>query len=204
MLEDFVLISLLGISTLWHIIPTVLANSWPPNTPLPCCAGGTSDPSEAKTSFCKTILFGILNLTKNLFGLAIPSPSEILAIIRPIVFSLAPILFPGSSAALFIIPPFVKVLSRGIPILIFGQDIRIGIPRDNTLTKGGIMKRAAELPGKSIGASENTIGRIMAKISEGEGMARPNRFLVRFNIPNNVVLQKEVLASEGSEIPPAQ
>jgi len=87
---------------------------------------------------------------------------------------------------------------------IFGQDIRIGIPRDNTLTKGGILKRAAELPGKSIGASENTIGRIMAKISEGEGMARPNRFLVRFNIPNNVVLQKEVLASEGSEVPPAQ
>jgi len=87
---------------------------------------------------------------------------------------------------------------------IFGQDIRIGLPRDNTLTKGGILKRAAELPGKSIGASESTIGRFMAGISQGEGMARPNRFLVRFNIPNNIVLQKEVLASEGSEVPPAQ
>src|SRR5210317_863682 len=88
---------------------------------------------------------------------------------------------------------------------IFGQDIRIGIPRDNTLTKGGIMKRAAELPGKSIGASENTIGRFMAGISQGEGMARPNRFLVRFNIPNKLQLQKaEAEASEGSIIPASQ
>ena len=31
---------------------------------------------------------------------------------------------------------------------IFGQDIRIGLPRDNTLTTGGILKRASELPGK--------------------------------------------------------
>jgi len=72
------------------------------------------------------------------------------------------------------------------------------------LTRGGILKRAGELPGKSIGASESTIGRIMAKVSEGEGMARPNRFLVRFNIPNNIVLDKEALASEGSIVPPAQ
>jgi len=88
---------------------------------------------------------------------------------------------------------------------IFGQDIRIGIPRDNTLTKGGIMKRAAELPGKSIGASENTIGRFMAGISQGEGMARPNRFLVRFNIPNKLQLQKrEPEASEGALVPASQ
>ena len=88
---------------------------------------------------------------------------------------------------------------------IFGQDIRIGIPRDNTLTKGGIMKRAAELPGKSIGASENTIGRFMAGISQGEGMARPNRFLVRFNIPNKLQLQpQEPFASEGSIVPASQ
>src|SRR6056300_1377607 len=118
MLEDFVLISLLGISTLWHIIPTVLANSCPPITPIPCCAGGTMEFSLAKASLSKTILFGVLNLTKNLFGLAIPSPSDTLAIIRPIVLSLAPILLPGSSAALFKIPPFVKVLSLGRPILI--------------------------------------------------------------------------------------
>ena len=88
---------------------------------------------------------------------------------------------------------------------IFGQDIRIGIPRDNTLTKGGILKRASELPGKSIGASENTIGRFMAGISQGEGMARQTRFLVRFNIPNKLQLQKsDVNASELSFVPTGQ
>ena len=81
---------------------------------------------------------------------------------------------------------------------IFGQDIRIGLPRDNTLTRGGILKRAAELPGKSIGASESTIGRFMANIGQGEGMARPARYLVRFNMPNNIVIDKEPFASEGS------
>ena len=88
---------------------------------------------------------------------------------------------------------------------IFGQDIRVGLPRDNTLTRGGILKRASELPGKSIGASESTIGRIMAKVSEGEGMARPSRFLVRFNVPNNIVLNKESFdvknhAAEGTGV----
>jgi len=88
---------------------------------------------------------------------------------------------------------------------IFGQDIRIGLPRDNTLTTGGILKRASELPGKSIGASESTIGRFMAGISQGEGMARPNRFLVRFNIPNKLQLQpQEPFASEGSIVPASQ
>lgn len=71
---------------------------------------------------------------------------------------------------------------------IFGQDIRIGLPRDNTLTTGGILKRAAELPRKSIGASESTIGRFMANIGQGEGMARPTRYLVRFNMPNKIVI----------------
>ena len=71
---------------------------------------------------------------------------------------------------------------------IFGQDIRIGLPRDNTLTRGGILKRASELPGKSIGASESTIGRFMANIGQGEGMARPTRYLVRFNMPNNFAI----------------
>lgn len=83
---------------------------------------------------------------------------------------------------------------------IFGQDIRIGLPRDNTLTKGGILKRASELPGKSIGASESTIGRFMANIGQGEGMARPTRYLVRFNMPNKIVLgsdQGRAVATQG-------
>ena len=81
---------------------------------------------------------------------------------------------------------------------IFGQDIRIGLPRDNTLTKGGILKRASELPGKSIGASENTIGRFLANIGQGEGMARQTRFLVRFNMPNKLKLnQQQYHPAEG-------
>ena len=80
----------------------------------------------------------------------------------------------------------MAILRGGIRI--FGQDIRVGLPRDNTLTKGGILKRAAELPGKSIGASESTIGRFTANIGQGEGMARPTRYLVRFNMPNKIVL----------------
>jgi hypothetical protein len=79
---------------------------------------------------------------------------------------------------------------------IFGQDIRIGLPRDNTLTTGGILKRAAELPGKSIGSGQNTIGRFMAGISQGEGMARPTRFLVRFNMPNKLKTRSNTFASE--------
>ena len=85
----------------------------------------------------------------------------------------------------------MAILRGGVRI--FGQDIRIGLPRDNTLTTGGISKRAAELPGKSIGDSPTTIGRFMANISQGEGMARPTRYLVRFNMPNKIAL-----ASEGS------
>jgi hypothetical protein len=89
----------------------------------------------------------------------------------------------------------MAILRGGVRI--FGQDIRIGLPRDNTLTTGGILKRAGELPGKSIGASESTIGRFMANISQGEGMARPARYLVRFNMPNKIVIDK-AFASEGS------
>jgi hypothetical protein len=88
----------------------------------------------------------------------------------------------------------MAILRGGVRI--FGQDIRIGLPRDNTLTTGGILKRAAELPGKSIGASPTTIGRFMANISQGEGMARPTRYLVRFNMPNKII--DKALASEGS------
>ncbi len=73
------------------------------------------------------------------------------------------------------------------------------------MTRGGILKRAAELPGKSIGASESTIGRFIAGMSQGEGMARPNRFLVRFNMPNKLQIQpQEPYASEGSIIPASQ
>ena len=81
---------------------------------------------------------------------------------------------------------------------IFGQDIRIGLPRDNTLTTGGILKRAGELPGKSIGASESTIGRFMANIVKVRVWLDLIDYLVRFNMPNNIVLgnNSEGLANE--------
>ena len=82
---------------------------------------------------------------------------------------------------------------------IFGQDIRIGLPRDNTLTTGGILKRAAELPGKSIGSGQNTIGRFMAGISQGEGMARPTRFLVRFFMPNKLKIENVIQVDTGDD-----
>jgi len=73
---------------------------------------------------------------------------------------------------------------------IFGQDIRIGIPRDKTLTTGGILKRYGELPGKSYSSSETTIGRFSAQMAQGEGFARPNRYLVRIHLPNKLKVQK--------------
>jgi hypothetical protein len=94
----------------------------------------------------------------------------------------------------------MAILRGGIRI--FGQDIRIGLPRDNTLTTGGILKRAAELPGKSIGASENTMGRFMANISQGEGMARPTRYLVRFFMPNKLKIDKSTfVAQDTGDVP---
>ena len=59
---------------------------------------------------------------------------------------------------------------------IFGQDIRIGIPRDKSLVNVAGDKRLKRRPG-NIGS---TIGQFQAKINEGEGVARPNRFLDRF------------------------
>jgi len=88
---------------------------------------------------------------------------------------------------------------------IFGQDIRIGIPRDKTLTSGGILKRYGELPGKSYSSSETTLGRFAGQMAQGEGFARPTRFLVRFNLPNKLSLQnREPEASEGAIVPSGQ
>jgi hypothetical protein len=89
---------------------------------------------------------------------------------------------------------------------IFGQDIRIGIPRDKTLTTGGILKRYGELPGKSYSSSETTIGRFAAQMAQGEGFARPTRFLVRIHAPNKLKLDNDryIEASEGAEIPPGR
>ena len=62
---------------------------------------------------------------------------------------------------------------------IFGQDIRIGLPRDKSLVNVAGDKRLQRRPGNP----ESTIGRFISELNVGEGVARPSRFLVRFNLP---------------------
>ena len=62
-------------------------------------------------------------------------------------------------------------------------DIRLGIPRDKSLNDVQGDKRL----GRTMGPNpESTIGRMMATIAEGEGFARPSRFMVDFILPRGV------------------
>jgi len=62
-------------------------------------------------------------------------------------------------------------------------DIRLGIPRDKSLNDVQGDKRL----GRTMGPNpESTIGRMMATIAEGEGFARPTRFMVDFILPKGV------------------
>ena len=64
-----------------------------------------------------------------------------------------------------------------------GFDIRLGIPRDKSLNDVQGDKRL----GRTMGPNpESTIGRMMATIAEGEGFARPTRFMVDFILPKGV------------------
>jgi hypothetical protein len=83
---------------------------------------------------------------------------------------------------------------------IFGQDIRIGIPRDKTLTTGGILKRYGELPGKSYSSSETTLGRFAGQMAQGEGFARPTRFLVRIFAPNKLKIDDSGSRDENTSV----
>jgi len=65
---------------------------------------------------------------------------------------------------------------------IFGQDIRIGIPRDKSLVNVAGDKRLQRRPGNP----ESTVGRFISQINMGEGVARPNRYLVRFWLNNKL------------------
>lgn len=62
---------------------------------------------------------------------------------------------------------------------IFGQDIRIGLPRDKSLVNVAGDKRLQRRPGNP----ESTIGRFIAEMNQGEGVARPSRFLAVFHMP---------------------
>ena len=65
---------------------------------------------------------------------------------------------------------------------IFGQDIRIGVPRDKSLVNVAGDKRLQRKPGNP----ESTVGRFISQINMGEGVARPNRYLVRFWLNNKL------------------
>ena len=73
-------------------------------------------------------------------------------------------------------------------------DIRIGLPRDRSLDNVNADERLRRKPG---GNPESTINRFIANINEGEGLSRPNRYLVIINPPARQDLtQEELLASE--------
>ncbi len=68
-------------------------------------------------------------------------------------------------------------------------DIRVGIPRDRSLDNVLGDKRLKQRQG---GSKESTIGRFISQVAEGEGFARPNRFLVDFILPNGVAVGADV------------
>ena len=65
---------------------------------------------------------------------------------------------------------------------IFGTDIRFGIPRDRSLDNVQNDPRLRRVQGNP----ESTIGRFQSKMNEGEGFARPNRFMVDFILPRGL------------------
>lgn len=73
-------------------------------------------------------------------------------------------------------------------------DIRIGLPRDRSLDNVNADERLRRKPG---GNPESTINRFIANVNEGEGLSRPNRYLVIINPPARKDLtHEELLASE--------
>ena len=87
---------------------------------------------------------------------------------------------------------------------IFGQDIRIGIPRDRSLSPDAIKKTIKEgtTDGKFGGNPETTIGRFQGQINQGEGLARPTRFKVRFGLPESAKLGNFGFTQQNGGPPP--
>ena len=70
-----------------------------------------------------------------------------------------------------------------------GFDIRLGIPRDRSLDNVEGDKRLQRVQGPT---KESTIGRVMAAVAQGEGFARPNRFMADFILPKGVALDDSI------------
>ena len=90
---------------------------------------------------------------------------------------------------------------------VFGTDIRIGIPSDRSLDNVQGDPRLK----RTMGNPESTIGRFQSKMAEGEGFARPNRFMVDFILPrgidegvdddgNNFTFQEEIKRTTQGEL----
>ena len=60
-------------------------------------------------------------------------------------------------------------------------DIRLGLPRDKSLVDIVKDPRLKRKPGGA-----GTIQRFLAQVNQGEGFARPNRFIVRINLPKPI------------------
>ena len=63
-------------------------------------------------------------------------------------------------------------------------DIRIGLPRDRSLDNVNADERLRRKPG---GNPETTINRFIAEINQGEGLARPTRYLVVIQPPQRII-----------------
>jgi len=63
-------------------------------------------------------------------------------------------------------------------------DIRIGLPRDRSLDNVNADERLGRKPG---GNPETTINRFIAEINQGEGVARPTRYLVVIQPPQKLL-----------------
>lgn len=76
-------------------------------------------------------------------------------------------------------------------------DIRLGLPRDRSLDDVENDPRLKRTQG---GNPESTIGRVMGAIAQGEGFAKPNRFLVDFVLPRGVNAESVDLGDGEQEI----
>ena len=88
----------------------------------------------------------------------------------------------------------MAILRGGVKI--FGQDIRLGFPRDRSLDNVNKDPRLQRAPG---GNPETTINRFIAQVNQGEGLARPSRYLVVIQPPQKIQ-EESVDADQGFDI----
>ena len=93
----------------------------------------------------------------------------------------------------------MAILRGGVRI--FGQDIRIGIPRDKSFVNVAGDKRLKRRPGMN---PETTLGRFQAELNQGEGLARPTRYLVLIQPPQKIAQTAGYHAGEFSDMTPGR